>query len=176
MQQVSRVGDEVVSFLNGFEQTLQQVSTNAQTTNRYAEAISAVLYVAINKIHHIIFKRQAYENAKQQKVVFPLPDHHNCGVGRLYYSEASERLKTQYPQQFGAMEAPHKRLHDCALATLPIVDKGMDEMLRQHRKLVDELRCMEAESETLFSLLNEMGEDMIRKLPAGVESGTDRPD
>ena len=165
MQQVSQVGDEVVSFLEAFEQTMGQVSQNAELTSHYAEAISSVLFVAISKINHIIFKRKAYENAKSQKLLYPLVDHQHCGFGQWYYSEASGPLKARYPQLFAAMEAPHARLHECALDTQPIIEQGLESMLKEHQRLVEDLKCMETESDKLFDLLNQLGEETVNKLP-----------
>ena len=165
MQQVSQVGDEVVEFLKAFEQTMGQVSHNAELTSHYAEAIGSILFVAISKINHIIFKRKTYENAKTQHIVYPLTDHKHCGFGQWYYSEASGPLKAQYPQLFAAMEDPHGHLHECALDTQPIIEQGIDGMLREQQRLVADLKCMEAESHKLFDLLNQLGEETVNTLP-----------
>ncbi|RMD66704.1 hypothetical protein D6833_01145 [Candidatus Parcubacteria bacterium] len=160
---VATVGQEITGFMRTFESTMHSVNATAHDTRQLAEGIALTLFVTINKINHIIFKRKAYQNVREQHITFPLPDHHHCAFGQWYYSDQSRTLKEQFPDRFSRMEAPHTQLHQCAMEAMKVVEGGQSAMLREQTQLINRLRCMEAESDQLFELLNEISQKELEK-------------
>jgi len=159
LNRVSEVGQSVQTFLNEFEKKMFVVDQNAIITREYADAIATTLFIAINKVNHIIFKRKAYANANEIKVSYPLADHMNCAFGKWYYSDQADYLRKTYPEM-AELEPHHTKLHECALDTVRIIEGGLPAMLKDHGLLLKNFQCVEQESDALFEDLNRINEKM----------------
>ncbi len=163
LTKVSQVGESVSNFLHAFEERMQLVDQNAGITQAYADTIATTLFIAINKVNHIIFKRKAYANAYAMEIEYPLVDHTQCAFGQWYYSDKAKELRDTYPEMID-IEPHHTKLHECALDTVQIVEGGLPEMMTHHNRLLEDFQCVEDESDALFDDLNRINDKMNLKL------------
>ena len=159
LTKVSQVGESVSEFLNAFENRMRVVDQNASITQAYADAIATTLFITINKVNHIIFKRKAYANAYAMELEYPLVDHTQCAFGQWYYSDKAKDLRTNYPEM-NELEPHHTKLHECALDTTQIIKGGLPQMMKEHDRLLNDFQCIETESDELFDDLNQVNDKM----------------
>lgn len=144
--------DTMVNFsstLDTLSNDMKQVSTNANSN-------SFALFLATYKIHHIVFKSNAYASVVNGTVTEELrKDYKHCGFGEWYYNKGM-KLFGKFPT-FQAMEVHHKTFHDlinenidCALTGGCMSKAGRKE------EFIDRFKKAEEESLKLFELMEKL--------------------
>lgn len=155
----------VQNFLVRFQDVLHRVDDNAQFASAYAWIIYEIVFIALVKLNHIIFKSQGFSSVFKGKVMLNPKDYTQCEFGKWYYSEGQELFK-QHLDVYRKIEAPHIRFHqDISEALQYVVD---DETIIKHRdEIISRFANAEEASNELFGLLDQLlrllEEDVLKK-------------
>ena len=138
-----------------FYDTLNGFAMKADTAAKEAKYVSDYLFTSLVKVDHITFKHQAYTAllTQDEEAVASFSDHHNCRLGKWYYSEGKEMFG-QTPS-YKAVEAPHAAVHTQVLKALSMI-KENNYLIHRRETIVSEMAEAERESFKLFELFKDM--------------------
>jgi len=143
-----------------FSKTMQEFTEDLSSTSKLSNRSSFALFLSNYKIHHILFKSNAYSAVVNGNLTDELKkDHKQCSFGEWYYS-TGEKLFSSYAT-FKKMQEHHTLIHslinenvDCAInGGCMTTNEDKDEIL---------LRFEEAEKHSiaLFKLLDQLAEEV----------------
>jgi len=160
-QVASQTGDvqAVVNFIIDLSQNMQQVIGHA----------AAASFIYTTRMDHVVWKGEIYASLWDQKPHRQLPehqqlqqhqqsqqqqhqhaqDHTQCRLGCWYY-QGDGRQRYSQLRAFGALETPHRQLHEFGIKALQASASG------DHRAVADSLQQMEKSSGNLTSALTQM--------------------
>ena len=158
--QMSKISTEASATMDNFSSTLDNLSTNMTTVSIETNKNSFALFMATYKIHHIVFKSNAYSSVVNGTVTEELKaDYHHCGFGSWYYGQGMEIFAKN--SNYKAMEEHHKRFHelinenlDCALNGGCMTKAGRKE------EFIHRFAQAEEESIKLFALMEKLVEEV----------------
>jgi len=146
--------------MENFAQTIDTLKTDIHTVSLDAGKNAFALFLAKYKVHHIIFKSNAYSAVVNGTVTEIIKkDYKHCGFGSWYYAQGQKVFASN--QTFQKMEAVHKEFHD-------LINKNLDCALNggcmTKEDLKEEIinRFFEAEvaSGNLFTLMDQLVEEV----------------
>jgi len=157
---MSNIATTANDTMDNFSQTMNQLNNNMSETSSESNKSSFALFWANYKIHHIIFKSNAYSAVVNGTVTEELKkDAHHCAFGSWYYSQGMKVFGKN--ATFLAMQAPHEKIHnlinenlDCALnGGCMTANKSKDAIIRRFKEV-------EEESANLFNLIDKFVEEV----------------
>jgi len=154
------IATQTSQMMGEFLDTMNNFTTNLTHTSKLSNTSSFALFLSNYKIHHILFKSNAYSAVVGSTVTKELKkDHKHCGFGLWYYGVGSELFGQN--SSFKAMESHHIAFHelinenlDSALAGHSLTDKETKETLL---KRFDEA---ENQSNELFNLMDKFSQEI----------------
>ncbi len=157
---MSNIAQSTNETMDTFSHTISTLNDDMKTVSTDANKNSFALFLANYKIHHIIFKSNAYSAVVNGTVTQELKkDSRNCGFGAWYYGKGQTIFGSN--STFQKIEAYHEKFHnlinenlDCALNGGCITkDKSKDEIIQ---------RFMDAEQNSLalFNLMDQLVEEI----------------
>jgi len=157
---MSDIATNANSTMDQFSQTLDVLNKDMDTTSHKSNKSSFALFLSNYKIHHIIFKSNAYSAVVNGTVTEELKkDAHNCGFGLWYYSQGMKLFGKN--QTFKAMQEHHERFHtlindniDCALKG------GCMASVESKDDIVNRFKAAEEESTKMFNLMDQLAEEI----------------
>jgi len=157
---MSDIATNANGTMDQFSETLDTLNQDMSTTSHKSNKSSFALFLANYKIHHIIFKSNAYSSVVNGTVTDELKkDAHSCGFGVWYYSQGM-KLFGKNPI-FKAMQAHHENFHayineniDCALKG------GCMAKTESKDAIIDKFKKAEEESAKLFALMDQLAEEL----------------
>ena len=158
--QMSEISTQASDTMGDFSLTLDHLSSNMSTVSIETNKNSFALFIATYKIHHIVFKSNAYSSVVNGTVTEELKaDFHHCGFGTWYYGQGMQIFGNN--ATYKAMEEPHKKFHDlinenidCALNGGCMTKAGRKE------EFVNRFAQAENESVKLFNLMEKLIEEV----------------
>ncbi|MBU1216595.1 CZB domain-containing protein [bacterium] len=153
-QNMAKLADESVAHMNNFSQTLEMFDKDARTTAEDVEVLQNVFLVSSITIDHSIFKSSVYTRIMSNDSKTNFTDHTSCNFGKWYAHEGVERFKNSsvYPK----LAAPHKLIHDMAQENFTFILDGTVFNKENAATITNNFRKMEASSDLLRELLNEL--------------------
>jgi len=157
---MSSIANNANETMDRFATTISGLNENMKTVSSDANKNSFALFLANYKIHHIIFKSNAYSAVVNGTVTEELKkDSHSCGFGAWYYSEGQKIFGEN--ATFKKLETHHENFHnfinenlDCALhGGCMTKNKSKDEIIQRFAKA-------EEESVALFALMDQLVEEL----------------
>ena len=157
---MSNIANSANETMDTFADTIGVLNEDMKTVSTDANKNSFALFLANYKIHHIIFKSNAYSAVVNGTVTEDLKkDSHHCGFGAWYYSKGEKIFGSN--ATFKKMGFHHERFHnlinenlDCALhGGCMTKNKSKDE-------IVQRFADAEKESIELFVLMDQLVEDV----------------
>ena len=148
-----------------FSNTMDEFTHELADTSKLSNKSSFALFLSNYKIHHILFKSNAYSSVVNGTVTDELKkDHIHCGFGKWYYSKGKALFGSS--NTFKSMESHHTAFHslineniDCALTG------GCMARNDKKEEIIKKFETAENHSEQLFDLLDklaeEIGEDVV---------------
>ncbi len=118
---MSSIASNANQTMQKFKDTLGTLTQDMKRTSQYSNKSNFALFLSTYKIHHILFKSDAYSAVVNSSVTEDLKkDAHHCGFGKWYYSKGRELFGNN--SIFAKMELHHLSFHtlinenlDCAL-------------------------------------------------------------
>jgi len=118
---MSNIANNASNTMNNFSETMGTLTSDMKSTSQQSNQSSFALFLSNYKIHHILFKSNAYSSVVNSTVTDELKkDYKHCGFGIWYYSKGKELFGNN--TTFKKMELHHEQFHtlinknlDCAL-------------------------------------------------------------
>ena len=156
---MSNIANSTSDTMQDFSLTMSNFTENLSTTSKNSNKSSFALYLSTFKLHHILFKSNAYSAVVNSTVTEELKkDHISCGFGKWYYS-IGEKYFASFPC-FKKLELHHIAFHklinenlDCALS-----GNCMAKSTRSKEEILSRFQEAEEHSNLLFALLDELAE------------------
>jgi methyl-accepting chemotaxis protein len=125
---------KIVQYCNSMKNTIQGASSSS--------------FIQTVKLDHIVWKGDVYALALGQsnKSIDDFANHTQCRLGKWYYTKGQQTLA--HNSAFKALEAPHKRVHNCGIEGLSLLLEG------QVTQALDNFSKMEAASVEVLNLLD----------------------
>lgn len=113
-----------------------QLIENWRTKLAEEDIPDKVIYLA--QADHLLWKKRLLDMAvgRSQMKASSLTDHTLCRLGKWYYTQADQRLKSM--PAFAAMEDPHKKVHYHGIEAAKFFEQNKIEEGMQHYKILEE--------------------------------------
>ena len=148
--------DASTQKIEKFEDTLIELSNGSNKIVEQSYFMENSIFVVLAKIDHILYKSRAYYSLISLNKMLKAVDAHSCNLGKWYDAEGKERFANTaaYPQ----MAEPHNTVHTNANKNLNYIDAQdpETEVTTHSDEIIESFEKMEAASERLFRLLDEM--------------------
>jgi len=157
---MSEIAVNANETMETFSDTINALKTDITTVSTDSSKNSFALFLAKYKVHHIIFKSNAYSAVVNGTVTQEIKkDHKHCGFGSWYYSQGQQVLGKN--KIFQNMEQPHLAFHtfindnlDCAL------NGGCMSKAGKKDEIIERFQKAEEVSTQLFNLMDQLIEDV----------------
>jgi len=157
---MSSIAVKANEMMEQFSSTLEQLQEDMNKTSHRSNKGSFALFLTNYKIHHIIFKSNAYSSVVNGTVTEELKkDAKHCGFGLWYYGHGMKTFGKN--ETFKKMEQYHNDFHhyineniECALTGNCMAKTESKE------KIISNFHKAEEASNTLFRLMDQLVEDM----------------
>ena len=157
---MNKIAHSTNETMDNFLETMDNFTNELANTSRLSNESSFALFLSNYKIHHILFKSNAYSSVVNGTVTDELKkDYKHCGFGLWYHGIGQTLFSSN--QTFKKMESHHREFHDlindnldCALTGV-CMDKNesKDEIMKR-------FQSAEEHSNKLFALLDELANEV----------------
>jgi len=153
---MNSIANNANDTMQNFADSMLSLTKDMSLTSTQSNKSSFALFLATYKIHHIVFKSNAYSAVVNSTVTQELKkDHKHCGFGEWYYKKGMEIFSSN--SIFKNMETYHIKFHelineniDCALTGgCMSKSKEKDDILRRFQEAEDA-------SNMLFKLMDDL--------------------
>jgi methyl-accepting chemotaxis protein len=157
---MSNIANSANDTMNQFSDTMGMLTEDMQSTSKQSNQSSFALFLSTYKIHHILFKSNAYSAVVNGTVTEELKkDSRHCGFGMWYYSTGQKLFGSN--SIFKQMESHHELFHslinenlDCALTGGCMAkNKSKDAIMTKFQEA-------EEHSNKLFALMDTLAEEV----------------
>ena len=157
---MSNIANSASDTMNNFSDTMGTLTSDMKSTSMQSNQSSFALFLSNYKIHHILFKSNAYSSVVNGTVTDELKkDYKHCGFGGWYYSKGQRLFGTN--NTFKKMELHHEQFHtlinenlECALSGGCMgKNKSKDEIMKKFKDA-------EEHSNKLFDLMDELATEV----------------
>jgi len=161
---MSTIANRASDTMNEFSTTMGTLTSDMKQTSQQSNQSSFALFLSNYKIHHILFKSNAYSAVVNGTVTDELKkDSKHCGLGIWYYTIGQKLFG--HNSTFKKMEVHHEQFHalindnlDCSLTG------GCMAKNESKDKIMKNFKDAEEHSNKLFELMdnlaNEIGSDV----------------
>jgi len=157
---MSTIASNANQTMQKFSDTLGILTQDMQRTSQYSNKSNFALFLSTYKIHHILFKSDAYSAVVNGSVSQELKkDAHNCGFGKWYYTKGKEVFGNN--TTFQKMESHHLKFHDLINENLDCALKGGC-MAKHESKtaIINRFKEAEEHSTQLFRLMDNLANEI----------------
>jgi len=157
---MSDIANSANDTMNKFSETMGNLTSDMKSTSKMSNQSSFALFLSTYKIHHILFKSNAYSSVVNGTVTEELKkDYKHCGFGIWYYGVGQKLFG--HNQIFKKLELHHEQFHtlinenlDCALrGGCMSKNKSKDDIMRKFQEAEDH-------SNKLFALMDDLANDV----------------
>lgn len=145
-------GLEIQGLIDRFVSKIHEAHGATAQSVRNASDNNALVFVALAKLDHIIWKLNTYISVLTGKASLKFVDHHNCRLGKWYYEGEGRQTFGRSPS-YAALERPHAGVHE---GTRQILEKLGDIASQGIGAVKNGIESMEAASARVFDLLDSM--------------------
>ncbi|NPA58937.1 MAG: tetratricopeptide repeat protein [Epsilonproteobacteria bacterium] len=154
---MTALSDEVSSSVDDFNTTITSLNKDATGMSEEIGDMENKVFITLAKIDHIIYKADAY-NAIVSAKVEKSTTHIDCRLGRWYADAGKKRFGET--QSYKIALEPHKKVHDSIIDSFSYF-KTEDLRMQNEKKILQNLKVMEENSDKLFLALNNMLEEVL---------------
>ncbi|MBA1433270.1 MAG: CZB domain-containing protein [Epsilonproteobacteria bacterium] len=161
---MSNIATNANETMDNFSETMNQLNNDMTETSAESNKSSFALFLANYKIHHIIFKSNAYSAVVNGTVTEELKkDSHHCGFGTWYYSQGMKIFGKN--ATFLAMQPHHEKFHDLINENLDCaLNGGCMTKNKSKDEIIERFKAAEQHSTELFSLMDKLAEEVGHKI------------
>jgi methyl-accepting chemotaxis protein len=143
-KQVADFRGSLINMQTEIESSFDDISTMADS-----------VFMSLAKLDHIIWKVNTYLSVTQNAPAFQFVDHHNCRLGKWYYSGEGREFFSSSPH-YSQLEQPHAKVHNGTKHVFDLLNQPQ----RNYRQLHKALHEMEEASHKVFTCLDQMYSDI----------------
>jgi len=169
IEQVNQQMEQVITGIHHVGEKSSEINDSTATIETTADNIVSVskkMYSVISnstadafiqtvKMDHVVWKLEVYQVllGMSDKTVENFADHHNCRLGKWYFSgEGSEKYSSY--NAFKQLDAPHSQVHSYGLNALKAMQAG------DMAQTVKDLSVMESASVEVVNLLTSLSHEI----------------
>ncbi len=157
---MSNIASSANDTMNKFSDTMSTLTTDMKSTSQRSNQSSFSLFLSTYKIHHILFKSNAYSSVVNGTVTEELKkDYKHCGLGLWYYGTGQKLFAGN--STFKKFETHHERFHtlinenlECALTG------GCMSKNKSKETIMKNFQDAEEHSNQLFALMDELANEV----------------
>jgi len=157
---MSNIATSANETMDNFSATMSQLNNDMDSTSKESNRSSFALFLSNYKIHHIIFKSDAYSSVVNGTVTEELKkDAHQCGFGQWYYSQGIKLFGNN--PTFKKMQVHHEKIHEyineninCALTGGCMAKNDSKE------DIIARFKAAEENSQALFMLMDQLADEV----------------
>ena len=153
---MNSIANNANDTMQNFSDSMLSLTKDMNLTSTQSNRSSFALFLANYKIHHIVFKSNAYSAVVNSTVTQELKkDYKHCGFGEWYYNKGTELFSSN--SIFKNMETYHIKFHDLINENIECAvndgcmdnTKGKDDILKRFQEAEDA-------SNMLFKLMDNL--------------------
>ncbi len=157
---MSTIASSANDTMNNFSDTMGTLATDMKSTSKHSNESSFALFLSTYKIHHILFKSNAYSSVVNGTVTDELKaSSKTCGLGLWYYGVGQKLFGSN--ATFKQFETHHEEFHslinenlDCALeGGCMSKNKSKDDIMKRFQDA-------EEHSNQLFGLMDKLASEV----------------
>ena len=156
---MTSVSSDVSNAVMAFKEDMAMLQNDSEDTSLLTEDMKNRLFLTLVKIDHIIYKANVYDIVVENKADEKVADEHHCRFGKWYDSDGKANFGNR--QSFVKIAAPHAQVHKAALENIGYLKP--DRRLEMAETIIKNFKTMEASSQQLFELLDELKEEIRKK-------------
>ena len=157
---MSNIASSANDTMNKFSDTMSTLTTDMKSTSQRSNQSSFSLFLSTYKIHHILFKSNAYSSVVNGTVTEELKkDYKHCGFGTWYYG-AGQKLFS-HNSTFKKFEHHHEQFHtlindnlECALTG------GCMSKNKSKEQIMQNFQDAEEHANKLFDLMDDLANEV----------------
>jgi len=157
---MSSIANSANETMNKFSDTMNTLTTDMKSTSQRSNQSSFALFLSTFKIHHILFKSNAYSSVVNGTVTEELKkDYKHCGFGIWYY-DAGQKLFSNN-SIFKKFEHHHEQFHtlindnlECALTG------GCMSKNKSKEQIMQNFQDAEEHANKLFNLMDDLANEV----------------
>ncbi len=157
---MSSIATSANETMDNFSNTMSQLNTDMDLTSKESNKSSFALFLANYKIHHIIFKSNAYSAVVNGAVTEELKkDFHHCGFGVWYYAQGMKVFGNN--KTFKKMQIHHETFHKLINSNLDCALKGGCMAKSESKEeIINRFKEAERHSIDMFTLMDQLAEEV----------------
>jgi len=157
---MSNIATSANATMDDFSNTMNQLNSDMDETSKESNKSSFALFLANFKIHHIIFKSDAYSSVVNGTVTEDLKkDSHHCSLGQWYYSQGQKLFGNS--QTFKKIQYHHEKVHELINANIQCaLTGGCMNKNDSKNEIVDRFKEAEEHSKALFALMDQLSDEL----------------
>lgn len=160
------LSNEMKGMIGGFETQFKELSTSSSNSSVSVECVGTIIYHALVKIDHIIYKQNGYI-ALRSKDKTPAHDavsvdHKSCRMGKWYLSAGAELH--QDSQLYTQLDAPHKQVHENVQLAIERAAGDWMEDSELRESIVEAMSTAEDGSEEVMTIINKLTDERLATL------------
>ncbi|ADN10121.1 methyl-accepting chemotaxis protein [Sulfurimonas autotrophica] len=150
---MTSLANETSSSVKNFNTTMSGLNTEATEMAGVVHDMENKVFIVLAKIDHIIYKANAYDAIITADKSKSFGSYTACRLGKWYASDGKERFGRT--DAYKSALAPHKAVHESVHKCI-VFYENEDLRIKNEDTIVQNLKVMEANSDKLFLLLNQM--------------------
>ncbi len=157
---MSEIATTANETMDNFSSTLELLNDNMKKTSSQSNKNSFALFLANYKIHHIIFKSNAYSSVVNATVTEELKkDARHCGFGLWYYGNA-QKIFGKY-SAFKEMQEYHENFHELINKNIECaLQGGCMAQAESKDAIINRFKEAEKASIKLFELMDKLVDEV----------------
>ncbi|MEA1891575.1 MAG: methyl-accepting chemotaxis protein [Campylobacterota bacterium] len=157
---MSSIASSASNTMDNFSDTMGSLTKDMKITSQQSNKGSFALFLSNYKLHHILFKSNAYSAVVNGTVTEELKaSYKECGFGLWYYNAGMKLFGTN--STYKKIESYHKQFHslinenlDCA------INGGCMSKNTEKDKIMQRFQDSEERSNTFFSLMDQLADEI----------------
>ncbi|WP_281276857.1 methyl-accepting chemotaxis protein [Sulfurimonas crateris] len=158
---ISEIAQSSSEVINEFEETFNDLNSYANQSSDASVKIQNRMLTTLLKVDHVLFKSTAYSAVLDQDAQKTFVDHDNCRMGIWYKGAGREEFGDI--KAFKEIEPLHAELHNAVFKNLIFIKENSVLKKDNPEFIIKNFIDMENASDKLFSKLDEMVEESIKK-------------
>ncbi|NOQ78060.1 MAG: chemotaxis protein [Gammaproteobacteria bacterium] len=159
-EEMTELANDVSSSVEEFKNTMNQLNTDANGMSRLVADMEHQAFIVLAKIDHIIFKSNSYGAMINMDSEAQFADHKNCRLGKWYTNKGKTIFANT--DSYAKLDKPHATVHRMTDKNMSFIRES-DKRLEHENEIIQNYHEMEAASMELFSLLDQMREELNQR-------------
>jgi len=157
---MNTIANSANETMNQFSDTMSSLTSDMKTTSQRSNESSFALFLSTYKIHHILFKSNAYSSVVNGTVTEELKvDSKSCGLGAWYYGTGVKLFGTN--TTFKKLEIHHEQFHSLINKNIECAYSGGCMSNNKSKKdIMDNFQAAEEHSNKLFDLMDQLSNEV----------------